>query len=101
MHCNLRNSLFYLESKIHNFSLVCAVKHIFSLVKNNYTDYQNDREETCFNNAGTKWIIQIRMTGHALTLSKQEFLQHSHSASHFTRETHDLLKPPHLISQNL
>lgn len=71
IHCDLRSPLFCLESKTHNFSLVCVIKHIFSLVEYTHKDERNPRgEETCFNNTGAKWIIQIRMTGHALTDSQ-------------------------------
>lgn len=102
IHCDLRSPLFCLECKTHNFSLGCVIKHIFSLVKNNYTDEQNARgKETCFNNTGTKWIIQIRMTGHALTDSQNRSFSGIVILPAISQEeTHDLLKPPHLISQN-
>lgn len=68
VHYDLRSPLFSLESRTCNFSFVCVIETIFSVVEDTNKDEQNARgEEACFSNTGNKWIIQIGMTGHALT----------------------------------
>lgn len=77
---------FRLEARTCNASLACVVKHVFPLTKHTCAHEQNARgEETCFSSTRSKWVIQIRMTGCALTGSEGSSPA-AGSASHFTRE---------------